>query len=192
MSLILMSVFIILCVVLRACVQYKKTGDHGLRPASLNSPLIEVIPGTIFIMSFLLAFSLAVINELEIIQYDFVFPRILRILGFIVGLTGIGITVVSQMDMGDSWRIGVDQKEITDLKTKGIYEKTRNPIYFGIFVFWLGLVITFPNVLLWLCALVCWLCIELIVRKIEEPYLQKIHGKKYENYINNTNRYIPF
>lgn len=94
--------------------------------------------------------------------------------------------------MGDSWRIGVDQKEITALKTKGIYEKSRNPIYYGIFVFWLGLVLTFPYVLLWLCALVCWLCIEVIVRKIEEPYLQKIHGKKYENYIYNTNRFKPF
>lgn len=96
-------------------------------------------------------------------------PRI-EYVGFFIALSGIIVTVVSQLQMGDSWRIGVDQQESTTLITNGLYARSRNPIYFGILLFWIGLSITFPHPLLFISAFVCWLCIELIVRKIEEPY----------------------
>ena len=51
--------------------------------------------------------------------------------------------------------------------------------------------ITFPHMLLWACAFVCWICIEVIVRIIEEPYLKKVHGDDFLKYKSDTNRYIP-
>jgi protein-S-isoprenylcysteine O-methyltransferase Ste14 len=115
----------------------------------------------------------------------------LKLFGLLLGICGILITLVSQFQMGDSWRIGVDLAELTPLITHGMYAKSRNPIYFGIFLFWIGLCITFPHILLWTCALICWICIEVIVRKIEEPYLSKVHGDDFIKYVSNTNRFIP-
>jgi len=42
--------------------------------------------------------------------------------------------------------------------------------------------------LLWACAFVCWICIEVIVRIIEEPYLKNLHGDDFLKYQSDTNR----
>ncbi|TMS61215.1 methyltransferase, partial [Pseudoalteromonas sp. S1691] len=88
------------------------------------------------------------------------------LLGSLIGACGIAVTLLSQIQMGDSWRIVVDQQERNALFTHGIYAKSRNPIYFVIFLFCSWVCITFPDLLLWACAFVCWNCIEVIVRQI--------------------------
>ena len=190
-SLVLISAFILLAVIVRSFVQYKRNGDFGIRAASLSAPMIEILPGTLFVITFCLAFGVIVIGYFGNVPRLFVASLPFQVLGLVVGTCGILVTLLSQIQMGDSWRIGVDQKEATTLITHGIYARSRNPIYFGIFIFWLGLCLTFPHLLLWACALICWICIELIVRKIEEPYLIKIHGDTFKNYASETNRYIP-
>jgi protein-S-isoprenylcysteine O-methyltransferase Ste14 len=190
-SLVLISAFILLAVIARSFVQYKRNGDFGIRTASLSAPVIEILPGTMFVITFCLAFGVVVMGYLGQVTPFFVASLPFQSLGFVIGTCGILGTLLSQIQMGDSWRIGVDQKETTTLITHGIYARSRNPIYFGIFIFWLGLCLTFPHLLLWACALICWICIELIVRKIEEPYLIKVHGDTFKNYASETNRYIP-
>ena len=75
-------------------------------------------------------------------------------------------------------------------QTKGLYSSSRNPIYFGILLYWLAIVLSLPHPLIIVSALVCWLSIEVIVRKIEEPYLAGIHGDYFIDYYNKTNRYF--
>lgn len=192
MSLILMIVFLVFAVGMRVLVQRIKTGDYGVRVATPDAPLVEILPGGIFVLTFCVALVLLVLGYLGAISTDFEFPLWTRWAAFVLGLFGVLVTVVSQHQMGDAWRIGVDQQEVTVLKTQGIYANTRNPIYFGILLFWIGLCLTFANLWLWLCAAICWMCIELIVRKIEEPYLEKVHGESFQGYVSKTNRYVPF
>ena len=192
MALTLIILFLVLAVVLRATMQRFRTGDFGLRAAPLDAPLIEILPGTLFVLSFASALILIALGELSHVTPITRFSNILEWLFFALGVTGVVITVVSQHQMGDSWRIGVDQTEITKLKTKGLYARSRNPIYFGILLFWIGLSGTFLHPILWLCAMVCWGCIEVIVRNIEEPYLYRRHGELFKVYQSNTNRYLIF
>ena len=175
-SLILISSFLALAVLGRSFVQYKRNGDFGIRAASINAPLIEIVPGAIFVVTFCFAFGLVLFGYLGRAPLLFVPSIPFQLLGSLIGACGIAVTLLSQIQMGDSWRIGVDQQETTALITHGIYAKSRNPIYFGIFLFWAGVCITLPHLLLWACAFVCWICIEVIVRQIEEPYLKKVHG----------------
>lgn len=189
-SLVLISAFILLAVVARSFVQYKRNGDFGIRAASLSAPMIEILPGTMFVITFCLAFGVILIGYFGKVPLLFVVPLPFQALGLAVGTCGILVTLLSQIQMGDSWRIGVDQKETTTLITHGIYARSRNPIYFGIYIFWLGLCFTFAHLLLWACALICCICIELIVRKIEEPYLIEVHGDVFQKYMRETNRYI--
>jgi protein-S-isoprenylcysteine O-methyltransferase Ste14 len=191
MALILIILFLVLAVVLRAVMQRFRTGDFGLRAASLDAPLVEILPGTLFVLSFASALVLITLGELTHITPITEFSNIIEWLFFELGVTGVAITVISQHQMGDSWRIGVDQTEKTKLKTGGLYSQSRNPIYFGTLLFWVALCGTFPHPLLWLCAVICWCCIEVIVRRIEEPYLRKLHGEQFKTYFDNTNRYLP-
>lgn len=189
MALLLITLFLVLAVFMRVGIQWYRTNDLGLRAASLNAPLIEILPGTIFILSFCVALVICTLGYLEMISPIVVLPNLFRWLSFALGLIGIAITVISQNQMGDSWRIGVDQQETTDLKTNGLYRRSRNPIYFGILLFWIGLCGTFFQPILMVSAVICWSCIELIVRKIEEPYLMKIHGDAFTQYAKRTQRY---
>lgn len=189
MALILIILFLVLVVFFRMATQWFRTGDFGLRAASLDAPLIEILPGIVFVLSFASALVLITLGKFGYIAAMTRFPDFVEWIFFALGLIGIVITVISQHQMGDSWRIGVDQTETTTLKIHGFYARSRNPIYFGILLFWVGLSVTFPHPLLWLCAVVCWCCIEVIVRKIEEPYLQRLHGDQFDTYMKNTNRY---
>ena len=189
MALLLILLFLLFAVFLRIAVQWFRTNDLGLRTASLNSPLIEILPGTIFILSFCVALVISALGFFETLSPVMVLPNLIRWLFFALGLIGIAITVVSQNQMGDSWRIGVDQQETTDLKTNGLYARSRNPIYFGILLFWIGLCGTFVQPILLASATICWICIELIVRRIEEPYLLRIHGEAFTRYVDRTKRY---
>ena len=183
--------FLITAVFLRIIIQYQRTGDSGIRAASTRAPVIEILPGVIFILTFCFALALVVLGYLELISVLHNLPMVVQYVGFLLGVTGIAIVVISQFQMGNSWRIGVDQKESTSLITHGLYANSRNPIYFGLLLFWIGLSVTFPHPLLWLSATMCWICIELIVRKIEEPYLIKEHGDAFQQYAFRTNRYLP-
>ena len=191
-SLLLIGGFLVVAVFLRVFVQYQRTGDSGVRTASVTSPMIEVLPGTIFVLTFCFALVLIILGYLELLSDLKSVPSAFQPIGFAVGISGIAITVISQFQMGNSWRIGVDQKEKTALITNGLYSKSRNPIYFGILLFWVGLSLTFLHPLLWLSAVICWVCIELIVRKIEEPYLLNKHGAEFQSYVARTKRYLPF
>jgi protein-S-isoprenylcysteine O-methyltransferase Ste14 len=44
---------------------------------------------------------------------------------------GFWLTVRAQLDMGESWRIGVDAGEVTALVTTGVFRNVRNPIFSG-------------------------------------------------------------
>lgn len=189
MALTLIILFLVLAVVLRATLQRFKTGDFGIRAAPPGAPLIEILPGTLFILSFASALILIILSTLGYTAPVAKLSNYVEWVFFGLGLTGIVITIISQQQMGNSWRIGVDQTEATALKTNGLYACSRNPIYFGILLFWVGLCGIFAHPLLWLCAVICWCCIEVIVRKIEEPYLKRLHGDQFDTYLKNTNRY---
>jgi len=191
MPLTLLITFFLLAIVLRIAIQYYYTGNHGIRFAARSAPLIESISGILFVLSFIVSAILIILNHLGLFAFSDTPATPILLLAGIVGFTGIIITVIAQIQMGRSWRIGVDQGEITELITTGLYAKSRNPIYFGIFLYWIAIVISAQPPLLWACALICWLSIEIIVRKIEEPYLKSNHAAAFGRYSANTNRYFP-
>lgn len=190
MALLLLSSFIAFAIVFRVLLQVRYTGDHGIRFAKIGSPYIETAPGTVFVMCFIISAILIIENSSSADPIHSPFHPWLNGLIGLLGTSGIAITVISQIQLGKSWRIGVDQSERTELMTHGFYSKSRNPIYFGILLYWIALSLSFPHPLLWGCAIVCWICIELIVRKIEEPYLMLVHGDNFVEYCRRSNRYL--
>ena len=57
----------------------------------------------------------------------------IQLIGIVVAVAGIAATVYAQVDMGDSWRIGVDPSETTTLVRTGVFGIVRNPIFTAMF-----------------------------------------------------------
>ena len=191
MALLLSSVFLLFVIVVRVLRQYQVSGDHGIRMAKTGAPLSEIIPGSVFILTFVVSIVLIVLNALDLLPINSPLPQSVGLIGCAIGFSGILITVIAQWQMGKSWRIGVDQSERTSLISTGLYAKSRNPIYFGILLYWVGLVLTLPHPAMLACAIISWCCIEIIVRKVEEPYLEKVHGEAFAAYAARAKRYLP-
>jgi len=191
MALTLLIIFFTLAVVGRSAMQYMITGNHGIRSINKSSSLHTVISSTLLISSFISISSLSIINHFMVLKPLLQLSYNVAIFGATVSVIGIILTVIAQYQMGAAWRIGVDEAEKTELITTGIYKYARNPIYTGVILFGAGLFITLPNIYMLISVIVGYISIELHVRNVEEPYLLKMHGKNFKNYMGATGRYYP-
>lgn len=113
------------------------------------------------------------------------------VLGLVVALAGLAVVVVAQAGMGASWRIGVDESERTALVTAGLFRWIRNPIFTGMVAVAVGMVLLVPT-LVTVLALACLVVgVQLQVRVIEEPYLERAHGEAYRRYVAQAGRFLP-
>jgi len=114
-----------------------------------------------------------------------------NIVGFAIGVLGLIICFFAQKAMGDSWRVGIDETNRTDLITTGIYKKIRNPTYSGLFLLCMGVLIIFPTMSFLTWNLIFFIMLEFQVRN-EEEFLIKQHQDAYTEYCSNTKRYFPY
>ena len=190
MALLLTSVFVLFALIGRVLIQLYTTGNSGIRLANPVTEPLAAVAGAAFSLSFAVGIIMACLDFAQIVSLPRFELAYLNEFAFAIGIAGITIVVVAQLQMGAAWRIGVDSGETTALITHGLYQKSRNPIYFGLGLYWVGLCVLLPHLTIWILATICWLCIELIVRKVEEPYLARVHGTIFDAYLQHTNRYF--
>jgi protein-S-isoprenylcysteine O-methyltransferase Ste14 len=97
----------------------------------------------------------------------------------------------AQLDMGDSWRVGVDTTETTTLVRSGAFGIVRNPIFAAMLVFTLGQTLMAPNPGAIAVFAIFLAAIEVSVRSVEEPYLLGVHGDAYHDYTARVGRFVP-
>lgn len=113
------------------------------------------------------------------------------LLGFILGLIGLSFCLYAQIKMGDSWRVGIDEKVKTELITTGMYKFIRNPTYLGLFLLNIGVWMIWPTWTIFLLSILFFVFLEIQVR-CEEDFLFALHGETYSDYKKGTKRYLPF
>lgn len=101
------------------------------------------------------------------------------------------LTVVAQVQMGASWRIGVQAGERTDLVTRGLFAHVRNPIFTGMAGVALGAALLVPNALAWIGAALMLATLQAQVRLVEEPHLLGVHGDAYRRWTATAGRFVP-
>jgi protein-S-isoprenylcysteine O-methyltransferase Ste14 len=184
--------FVLLAFGWRAWLQFRRTGDHGFR--GLSSPLLSATGVAGFLLlAGAIAALLAPLAELfgkgRVAAVPL--PVWLRSGGLVLMPLGILLTLVAQIEMGASWRVGVDPKETTELVTTGLFAWVRNPIYAAMLCTSLGLALAVPNLLAALSLLVAWVGLELHVRVVEEPHLLRLHLAEYRTYARRVGRFVP-
>lgn len=184
--------FAFLAFVWRGWLQLRRTGDHGFRGFSSRTNSMEGIGGRLLAAGAIAGF-LAPVVELWFGGSMFRFPLSpsTRAGGLALMVLGSVFTLVAQIEMGASWRLGVDATETTNLITTGFFRWVRNPIFTGMLTVLLGLALTVPNLLAAFALIASLAGIELHVRQVEEPYLAAVHGERYLSYAGRVGRFVP-
>ncbi|MFI8944872.1 methyltransferase family protein [Streptomyces syringium] len=115
----------------------------------------------------------------------------LQIAGAALAGASIVVIFVCQHAMGPSFRLTVDPGEHPALVTTGPFGLVRNPVYTALTTMTAALALTLPNLLALAGATAMLIGNELQVRRIEEPYLTRIHGTAYREYAARTGRFLP-
>jgi protein-S-isoprenylcysteine O-methyltransferase Ste14 len=173
----------------RSWVQHRRTGSTGFRGISGTPAEPEWWGGVLFVVAMVAGLAGPALAVAGVTPVDP--PAGVPLVGLVLALTGFAATLAAQTGMGDSWRIGVDPGERTELVTTGIFAHVRNPIFTAMVTAQADVVLMVPT---WvsavaLTALVA--AVQLQVRAAEEPYLLVAHGAAYAHYAARTGRFVP-
>lgn len=190
LALVLYLVFAVVAFGWRTWVQWRRTGDTGLRLAAA--------PGTVqwwaklgFIAALAAGVAAPIAGVAGLEPLAVLDRGPLRVAGAVIAAIGIVATAAAQVQMGASWRIGVDPDERTGLVTTGVFATVRNPIFTGMLIAAVGFTLLVGNVVavLGLAALIA--ALQVHVRAVEEPYLRATHGPAFDDYVKRTGRFLP-
>lgn len=176
----------------RTFVLWRRTGDTGLRLDAGRPGTLRWWAKILFVLALVLGLAgpvaaLAGVPALPGLDND---P--LHVAGVVVAVAGVVATLVAQVAMGTSWRVGVDPAERTSLVTGGPFAVARHPIFTAMATTTLGLALMVPNLAAVAAFLVLVLAVQLQVRVIEEPYLVATHGDAYRRYAARVGRFLPY
>ena len=164
---------------------FRKMGESGIKGFNekilmLGATLVPVI-AIIYLIGGELYEYLVPITYLEIDG--------LRLFGIAIMLIGCVIGIIAQFQMGNSWRIGINEKEKTELVTNRLFRYSRNPIYLGLLISFLGFFLIAPNALSLCCLVLSYPSVEIKIR-LEEQYLIEKHGDEFQEYMQKVNRWM--
>lgn len=186
------ALFLLTAFGFRSLIQLRRTGRTGfVRPSAIAGGDERVGAG-LFVVALIAAVAAPLLQLADIVapvaRLD-VGP--LHAIGLVLAAAGIGLTLAAQLDMGDSWRVGVDRAARTTLVTDGLFRWVRNPIYSGMLLAAVGLALLTPNPVAVVAVAALLAAIEIQVRRVEEPYLLRTHGGAYRAWAATVGRFVP-
>lgn len=116
-------------------------------------------------------------------------PAGARFTGFLIGMLGDGIFLLSVLCMKDSWRAGIPDKDKTELVTTGIYRYSRNPAFLGFDFMYIGVLLLYGNLLTFGFSVFAIVMLHLQILQ-EERYLENTFGAPYTAYKKQVFRYL--
>jgi len=179
--LVLDLVFLVAAFGARTFVQWRRTGDAGWRLGRPSSSSELAARALLVVGGVLLGCAL----------FDEPATGAPAVVGVALAAGAIALVIVAQLQMGASWRIGLDPDEQTELVRSGLYRSIRNPIYTGMVLFGVGQALVLPG--LWSVAGVVCLGVGVAVqvRLVEEPYLRALHREAYTSWAARAGRFVP-
>ncbi len=113
-------------------------------------------------------------------------------LGAAVFAAGIALIATAIAAMGPSWQMGFDQTVPEHgLVRTGVFRLSRNPIYLGLDVLFVGWLLVLPTLL----SLMIVIGVALGVRRQaidEEDYLQRTYGLEFRAWAREVGRFVPW
>ncbi len=197
-ALVLLVAFAVLGFGWRTVVQVRRHGDTGWR---FDRTGLDRVVGPLLVLAVLI---MAVAPVVALVAGNPWAPAGIRALaeggalataagaaGALLVVVGGVLTVVAQLQMGASWRIGVQAGEHTALVTSGLFARVRNPIFTGMGGVVVGTALLVPNVVALAGAALTLAPLQAQVRLVEEPHLLAVHGEAYRRWAAGAGRFLP-
>ena len=144
---------------------------------------------TVEMLMSIATFAAPVIQILSILFVWNHMPANARFTGFCIGMLGDMIFLVSVLCMKDSWRAGIPDKDRTKLVTTGIYRYSRNPAFLGFDFMYVGLLLMYFNLSMFVVSSFAIIMLHLQILQ-EERYLTENYGDSYREYRKHVFRYL--
>lgn len=110
---------------------------------------------------------------------------LLYIIGVAINITGFVTWWVAKVTLDKNWGVGFGKPQIKQLVTRGIYSKLCHPMYWGINLTLIGLVLLYPE--FWFLILSILIIVYFFYRmRAEDKYLLEKLGEEYRNYKRKT------
>lgn len=116
-------------------------------------------------------------------------PGLIRIIGFVIGLSGDFVFLGAVLSMKNNWRVGIPKKAETKIVTGGIYKFSRNPAFLGFDLMYFGVFLMYANVFTAVFTVFAVVMLHLQILQ-EERYLAEVLGGDYMKYKASVRRYI--
>lgn len=186
-------IYFLLVFVVRSILLWKKTGINPLTfkktddAHGFNGKVFKVISFIELIVVGIYAFK----ND----WYEYLLPfwyltnPTLQKTGWVLLLLSLIVVWISQSQMANSWRIGIDEKNKTKLVTNGMFSISRNPIFLGIMIANVGLFLVIPNAFTLLIISLSTISINTQIR-LEEEFLKQEFGNDYLEYSKKVRRWL--
>ncbi|MDD9933548.1 MAG: DUF1295 domain-containing protein [Myxococcales bacterium] len=116
-------------------------------------------------------------------------PALLTHAGLAAFAVALVVMALAQAQMGASWRIGIDDEQ-TALVTRGLYGRIRHPIYSGVLLALLGLLLVTPAP--WTIALALFGYVLIAIQsRLEDDHMLAQHDTEFAQWAARTGRFIP-
>jgi protein-S-isoprenylcysteine O-methyltransferase Ste14 len=103
-----------------------------------------------------------------------------------VTLVWFGVTLKV---FGRSFRVGIDTHTSEKLITSGTFSVSRNPIYLAFITFFIGIFLSYPNIISSVFLVLITITIHRQILR-EEKFLKDHYGNEYGEYCKKVRRYI--
>ncbi len=169
---------------------YRKNYVQGLSNDILICIIERFVKATSLL--WLLTWILEIVfhNQISSHIVDFFFINTFTtFVGIMLTAIGVGIFILSTIFMKSSWRVGIDKNTKTTLVTNGIYKFSRNPAFVGFYLMFVGLFLTYSNIITLIVLVINVVAFHLLILQ-EEKHLLTMFGDEYKRYKRNVPRYF--
>ena len=173
-----------------AFLSYRVKKQTGVFPIIKNSDNVYGFVDKLVLFSYLLVIvntlfyifgEVAVYKELDL------FP--VKMAGMFIITNGLLFMFISQLQMGKSWRIGIDAESEFNMVDEGFFRHLRHPIYFFAVMIGFGMLVIIPNVTSLFTFFVLWAMVS-IQSRLEEEFMLSKFGKKYKKFMSKRKRWF--
>lgn len=177
----------------RSYIAWKRT---GINPYKLgNGDTVHDFVGKLFRLTLIVTALIVFVFSFLERYYHWLSPitwmnsSMLVIIGIVLLVLALIWVLVAQLQMGDSWRIGIDEKSEFALVQHGLFGVSRNPIFLGMLIMLVGLLLILPTAATLTITVLGFILIHVQVR-LEEDFLAEKYGESYRKYQMSVRRWI--
>ena len=116
--------------------------------------------------------------------------EILHLAGACLIIGGTALFVAAQLNLGASWRVGIDPLAAPGIVSSGLYRLSRHPIYVGFLTVFTGYAAMLPTPLS-LGLLAAGFALFRAQADAEEAYMLRANGEPYRAYAARVGRFLP-